>query len=218
MKNNQKKSPKSCDGITLIALVITIIVLLILAGISISMLSGDNSILQKTTDAETNTGRTAVIEQAKIDILGQIADNKGEKLTKTQLKTILKKYFKDVDSLVLPDNLSNSDITLNVNSEYGGYQNIALSEIYSGLLSSQISFYYKNYVTGDIIGPFNVIEGLTFREWIETYHSFGFTIDEYGNLFNTDGMSLVEGEGESMVLVEPDTLIKGDFTYNTWDF
>lgn len=33
-------------GITLIALVVTIIVLLILAGVSISMLSGDNGILK----------------------------------------------------------------------------------------------------------------------------------------------------------------------------
>ena len=47
---------KQKKGITLIALVITIIVLLILAGISISMLSGDNSILQKATDAKTQTG------------------------------------------------------------------------------------------------------------------------------------------------------------------
>ena len=39
-KNNKK-------GITLIALVITIIVLLILAGVSISMLTGDNSLLGK---------------------------------------------------------------------------------------------------------------------------------------------------------------------------
>ena len=42
MKNYAKSSLKSSNGITLIALVITIIVLLILAGISISMLSGDN--------------------------------------------------------------------------------------------------------------------------------------------------------------------------------
>ena len=41
MKNYTKKSLKTSNGITLIALVITIIVLLILAGISISMLSGD---------------------------------------------------------------------------------------------------------------------------------------------------------------------------------
>ncbi len=47
---------KQKKGITLIALVITIIVLLILAGISISMLAGDNSILQKSTEAKTKTG------------------------------------------------------------------------------------------------------------------------------------------------------------------
>ena len=45
MKNNKK-------GITLIALVITIIVLLILAGISISMLTGDNSILNQSEKAK----------------------------------------------------------------------------------------------------------------------------------------------------------------------
>lgn len=56
MKNLKKKTLKSTNGITLIALVITIIVLLILAGISISMLSGDNGILQKATDAKTQTG------------------------------------------------------------------------------------------------------------------------------------------------------------------
>jgi len=39
MKNHTKNSLKASNGITLIALVITIIVLLILAGISISMLS-----------------------------------------------------------------------------------------------------------------------------------------------------------------------------------
>ncbi len=55
MKNFKKKQLNSSNGITLIALVITIIVLLILAGISISMLSGDNSILQKATDAKTET-------------------------------------------------------------------------------------------------------------------------------------------------------------------
>ena len=39
-------------GITLIALVITIIVLLILAGVTISTLTGDNGLLTKTTDTK----------------------------------------------------------------------------------------------------------------------------------------------------------------------
>ena len=50
-KTNLRKS----KGITLIALVITIIVLLILAGVAISMLSGENGILGKAAEAKTKT-------------------------------------------------------------------------------------------------------------------------------------------------------------------
>ena len=50
-KTNLRKS----RGITLIALVITIIVLLILAGVAISMLSGENGILGKAAEAKTRT-------------------------------------------------------------------------------------------------------------------------------------------------------------------
>ena len=46
---------KTQRGITLIALVITIIVLLILAGVAISMLSGENGILRKAGEAKTKT-------------------------------------------------------------------------------------------------------------------------------------------------------------------
>lgn len=42
---------KEQKGVTLIALVITIIVLVILAGVSIAMLTGDNGILNKSTKA-----------------------------------------------------------------------------------------------------------------------------------------------------------------------
>lgn len=55
MKNCRKNALKSGNGITLIALVVTIIVLLILAGISITMITGNNSILQKTTETKTES-------------------------------------------------------------------------------------------------------------------------------------------------------------------
>ena len=57
MKNKQ-------TGITLIALVITIIVLLILAGISIATLTGDNGVLVRATDAKN----MAKIEEEKESI------------------------------------------------------------------------------------------------------------------------------------------------------
>ena len=49
------KRLNTSKGITLIALVITIIVLLILAGVAISMLSGENGILKKAAEAKTKT-------------------------------------------------------------------------------------------------------------------------------------------------------------------
>ena len=55
-------------GITLIALVITIIVLLILAGVSIAMLTGDNGILKKASNSATETNLAADKEAAITDL------------------------------------------------------------------------------------------------------------------------------------------------------
>ena len=51
------------NGITLIALVLTIVVLLILAGVSIAMLIGDNGILSQTQRAKNETNEAAKNEQ-----------------------------------------------------------------------------------------------------------------------------------------------------------
>ena len=55
-KENMKKNiVKRQKGITLIALVITIIVLLILAGITIITLTGNNGIIKQATEAKKQT-------------------------------------------------------------------------------------------------------------------------------------------------------------------
>ena len=61
---------KRNKGITLIALVITIIVLLILAGVAISMLSGENGILRKAAEAKTETEKKSLEEQIKLAVIG----------------------------------------------------------------------------------------------------------------------------------------------------
>ncbi|MFR2787318.1 MAG: leucine-rich repeat domain-containing protein [Clostridia bacterium] len=63
MKTKVKERQK---GITLIALVITIIVLLILAGVSIAMLTGDNGILNQANDSKIETAVGTVKEQLKL--------------------------------------------------------------------------------------------------------------------------------------------------------
>ena len=60
MKQNERKELNK--GITLIALVITIIVLLILAGVSIAMLTGQNGILSQAQRAKTETENAAANE------------------------------------------------------------------------------------------------------------------------------------------------------------
>ena len=64
-------------GITLIALVITIIVLLILAGVSIAMLTGENGVLTKAQSAKTETDNASAKEKVQLAILGSY-DNSGD--------------------------------------------------------------------------------------------------------------------------------------------
>ncbi len=78
MKQNNK-------GITLIALVITIIVLLILAGVSIAMLTGENGILNQAQEAKTQTEYKSAEEKVKLAIMGARA-NDGQ-MTVAELKT-----------------------------------------------------------------------------------------------------------------------------------
>ena len=60
---------KNTKGITLIALVITIIILIILAGISISMLMGENGLITKAKQGALNYQNAAIEEQAMLNNL-----------------------------------------------------------------------------------------------------------------------------------------------------
>ena len=80
MKNNFKKNKSR--GITLIALVITIIVLLILAGVSIAMLTGENGLLSQAEDAKTETEKSGVEEAVDIAMAEYYTrKNTGEDIT-----------------------------------------------------------------------------------------------------------------------------------------
>ena len=70
MKINLKQK----KGITLIALVITVVVLLILAGVTIAMLTGDNGILGKATSAKAKSAE----EEAREKVNLMLADWKME--------------------------------------------------------------------------------------------------------------------------------------------
>ena len=64
---------KNQKGITLIALVITIIVLLILAGVSIAMLLGENGILTQARNADKYTAESEVADKINMALNGVYA-------------------------------------------------------------------------------------------------------------------------------------------------
>ena len=74
-QNLLKMKRNNTSGITLIALVITIIVLLILAGVSIAMLTGENGILTQAQKAKTETENAATNEAARLDEYNNTLEN-----------------------------------------------------------------------------------------------------------------------------------------------
>mgnify|MGYP004621215195 CR=1 FL=1 len=64
MKTKNKRNYQKQSGITLIALVITIAVLLILAAVSISALFGDSGIIDRAKEAQSETNKAIVYIQA----------------------------------------------------------------------------------------------------------------------------------------------------------
>ena len=74
-------------GITLIALVITIIVLLILAGVSIAMLTGQNGILAQAQKAKTTTDNKSAEEKVKLAVMAARSQSETGALEADKLVT-----------------------------------------------------------------------------------------------------------------------------------
>ncbi len=131
-KIRKKELKTSSKGITLIALVITIIVLLILAGVSIAMLTGDNGILTQATEAKKANTEGAEKEQIQLAMqslkMKKQADNVSTQVTPAELQKQLEDDgAKNVtvesgesDSLVVKYADSKNEYTVNQNGKIAG--------------------------------------------------------------------------------------------------
>ena len=72
--NDYLTHPKKQKGITLIALVITIIVLLILAGVTIAMVVGDNGIISRSREAKDTTNIKKIQEEVDLEAADLVAE------------------------------------------------------------------------------------------------------------------------------------------------
>ena len=82
-----KLNLKERKGITLIALVITIIVLLILAGVSIAMLTGQNGILTQANNAKDETEQANAKEKVESAVIATMSQSKRGTLDADKLVT-----------------------------------------------------------------------------------------------------------------------------------
>ena len=118
MKNLKTKAFKSTKGITLIALVVTIIVLLILAGVSIAMLTGNNGVLTKAGEAKVRTGDAGDLEKIQLEVAGSF-DESG-KINLAKLKSNFDENgisYNDVDSFPITATLNRVKRIINQNGE-----------------------------------------------------------------------------------------------------
>ncbi len=193
-KNGQK-------GITLIALIITIIVLIILAGISIAMISGQNGILNRTAEASVQADIAETKEKIKLELMGKY-DNNGKysdtdvinavsKVTGNQVqigdKTVLSKKGNSVNIADLWQNQVTKELTITCEEEETESRATALKVKVAGVMSYEE--YARDYIKDVQDGPdlINIfVEGFNYtnnmnRTWEEITRDNYSTVAEFYN-------------------------------------
>ena len=79
-------------GVTLIALVVTIVVLLILASIGIGAITSDNGVIKQSNETKQRAERESIIEKIEADLYTE-----KTKTEKTPSKNDLKELIKEKD-------------------------------------------------------------------------------------------------------------------------
>lgn len=100
---------KNKNAITLLALVITIIIMLLLAGVAIQMTIGENGLIAKSTQAKSQQAKSELYETAKLSYLNLKAKSIEAGLTNPTVESILS----ETDFLnkynVVGDNITNKN-------------------------------------------------------------------------------------------------------------
>lgn len=84
-----KKAIMRTKGITLVALVVTIVVMLILAGVTLNLVLGDNGLLTKSGQAKVKTMVEQEKEQVELAYSSVVAKKLGKNVTTRELQTEL---------------------------------------------------------------------------------------------------------------------------------
>ena len=169
MKTKNKRNYLKQSGITLIALVVTIVVLLILAGVAINALFGDTGIINRAKDAQNKMDQAAENDLNALNELNEWLDSKINGTTGGG--ATLKKY---------EDASKNADGTLKENAEYTDSENTTVT-IPKGFKVSEVE------ATEDTDGEQTVSTGLVIQDadgnefvWVPVNYTATGTLDDDG--------------------------------------
>ena len=119
---NKKLKIKQEKGITLIALVVTIVVLLILAGVSISLVLNNNGVISKAKDAKNQYAEAQTNEEKQLNEVSDWIDTKvgdttggsGDSITKVDGVPIPEGYYyvggTKAKGMVISDNVADKEL------------------------------------------------------------------------------------------------------------
>ena len=166
-------------GITLIALVITIIVLLILAAVSIATLTGENGILTKAQDASERTREATAREQIEVEAVASFDGNgKFNKETfKERIEGIGGKVVEETEDEIIVE-LDDYEVT--VDAKTGEILNIESSK---GVRPEiEVNLYTESGA--------KLVEGVSYENLILTVN-----ITNYDKLGKVDEITVVDESG-----------------------
>lgn len=83
---------KNTEGITLIVLVITIVVLMILASVTVSTLTGDNGLISFSKETKTEKIEEQVKKSIQTELLEKKLGNSNGEISNEEIVAILEKY------------------------------------------------------------------------------------------------------------------------------
>ncbi len=135
-----KERVKNKNGITLIALVITIIVLLILAGVTIATLAGENGILTRASEASEQTTIGQEKEQIELAYSSVLSNKLGDGVTSGELQDELDKIVGDEKTSVTGGSIlkvtftdTNNVYTISSNQGIEEYKKAEVTPVYAYL-------------------------------------------------------------------------------------
>lgn len=191
---------KKEKGITLIALIITIIVLLILAGITIASVLGDNGILGKANTAKINTEEATILEELRLkassNVLEDVESNEIIHIDYFKSDNYVKEEFEEdgkICYVINPDRLNPIPSRGKGDSNRGD-----IYYLKDGVL------YYKERDNGKLIG--NVFKDINGEDiWIyeedgDKYRIVGIKIKEFRQ--GSETRNAIVGES---ILIVPNT-------------